>query len=81
MSEVIDRDEKKSWHDLYYHGRNLDYLVRSYRTQYKHAEKRGDINAMQWLGEAQRKVEMNCVEVAKTVLQVEAIVKGKKVYA
>ena len=73
--------DESSWHDLYWHGRNLTYLVKSYRTQYKHAEERGDIKAMQSWGEAQRKVEMNVVEIAKTVLQVEAIVKGKKVYA
>jgi len=33
---------------------------------------------MQIWGEALRKVTMNCQDIAKTVLQVEAIVKGKQ---
>ena len=73
--------DESSWHDLYWHGRNLAYVCKSFRTQFKHAEEEGDHEQMKSWGEALRKTTVNCVEIAKTVLQVEAIVKGKKVYA
>jgi len=72
----------RAWHDLYWHGENLARLVRSYQTLFEKAEKRGDDGMIEIWGEALRKVTMNCQDIAKTVLQVEAIVKGKnRVYA
>ncbi len=66
----------RAWHDLYWHGENLARLCRSYQTLYEKAEKIDDQGMMQIWGEALRKVTMNCQDIAKTVLQVEAIVKG-----
>ena len=76
-----DIDEKKAWHDLYWHGSNLAYIIKGFRTKYKHAEDEGDGESMRIWAEAIRKTTNDCVVIAKTVLQVEAIVKGKKVYA
>jgi len=67
----------RSWHDLYRHGERLGYVCKSFNTQFKNAEERDDHEAMRIWGEALRKATMNCVEVAKTVLAVEEIVKGK----
>ena len=47
----------------------------------QHAEEKEDWHMYEVWGECLRKVTMNCVEIAKTVLKVEEIVKGKKVYA
>jgi len=46
-------------------------------TQFKNAEERDDHAMMIIWGEALRKTTANCVEVAKTVLGVEEIVKAK----
>jgi len=67
----------KQWHDLYWHGQNLAYICKSFRTKFNHAEEIGDDNMMLIWGEALRKATANCVDVAKTVLDVEAIVKNK----
>ena len=72
---------KRAWHDMYWHGETLARLMKSYQTQYENAEERGDHGMMQIWGEALRKVTVNTSEIAKTVLRVEEIVKGKKVYA
>ena len=68
-----------AWHDLYWHGRNLAYVCKSFKTQFKHAEEREDYEAMKSWAEALRKTTVNCVDIAKTVLGVEEIVKGRKI--
>jgi len=44
-------------------------------TEFRNAEERGDDAMMMIWGEALRKVTMNCVDIAKTVLGVEEIIK------
>jgi len=66
-----------SWTNLYRHGQRLNVLCKSFMTQFKNAEDREDHPMMIIWGEALRKATANCVEVAKTVLAVEEIVKGK----
>ena len=48
-------------------------------TEFRKAEEEGNDELMIIWGEALRKVTMNCVDIAKTVLGVEEIVKGKRV--
>ena len=68
----------RSWHDLYKHGERLSTLCKKFFTEFRNAEERGDEEAMRMWGEALRKATMNCVDIAKTVLAVEEIVKGKR---
>ena len=70
--------ENPAWHDLYWHGRNMAHMCKAFRTKFDHAEKDGNDEAMRSWGEALRKTTMNCTEIAKTVLGVEEIVRGKK---
>jgi len=74
-------DEDAAWHDLYWHGRNLAYVCKAFKTKFKHAKERDDEHMMQVWAEALRKNTQNCVDIAKTVLGVEEIVKGKKIVA
>jgi len=67
-----------SWHDLYWHGENLAYIIKAFRTRFKKAEAEGDEEKMMIWAEAIRRQTVNCTEIAKTVLKVEEIVKGKK---
>jgi len=67
----------ESWTNLYKHGIRLNTLCKSFMTQFKKAEERDDHPMMIVWGEALRKTTANCVEVAKTVLGVEEIVKAK----
>jgi len=64
-----------SWTNLYSHGIRLNTLCKSFFTQFKKAEESEDYSMMLVWGEALRKTTANCVEVAKTVLGVEEIVK------
>ena len=48
-------------------------------TEFKKAEEEDNEAMMQIWGECLRKVTMNCVDIAKTVLHVEEIVNGKKI--
>ena len=70
---------KRAWHDLYWHGENLARLVRSYQTLQDHAEERGDWHMYEVWGECLRKVTINCVDIAKTVLKVEELIKRKQI--
>jgi len=63
------------WTDLYTHGERLNWLCKRFYTCFKTAEENDDSAMMICYGEALRKVTMNCVDVAKTVLGVEEIVK------
>ena len=47
--------------------------------EFKNAEEEGNTNMMIQWGEALRKTTMNCQDIAKTVLGVEELVKGKTV--
>ena len=67
----------KSWHDLYAHGERLNAVCKRFITEFKKAEEENNDELMRIWGEALRKVTMNTVEIAKTVLGVEEIVKGK----
>ena len=67
------------WTDLYTHGERLNWLCKRFYTEFKKAEEDDNKDLMIIYGEALRKVTMNCVDVAKTVLGVEEIVKGKTV--
>jgi len=69
----------KSFTDLYAHGAKLNSLAKSAFKKFKHAEERGDDLGMIAWAESFRKCTMNCVDVAKTVLAVEEIVKGKNI--
>jgi len=67
----------RAWHDLYMHGENLSYVCKAFRTKFNHAEEDDNEEGMRIWGEALRKVTNDCVAIAKTVLGVEEIVKGK----
>ena len=74
-------NDDTSWHDLYWHGKNLAYVCKGFRTKYKHAVERDDEAAMMIWAEGLRKMTNDCVAIAKTVLGVEEIVKGKRITA
>jgi len=64
--------------DLYVHGKKLNTIAKSAFTKFKNCLEEGkDIEAIQW-SESFRKATMNCVDVAKIVLGVQEILKGKK---
>jgi len=65
--------------DLYKHGIRLNILCKRFMTEFKKSVEEDNGEMMRIWGEALRKVTMNCVEIAKTVLGVEEIVKGKTV--
>jgi len=65
--------------DLYKHGIRLNTVCKRFITEFKKAEKNEDDEMMRVWGEALRKVTMNCVDIAKVVLDIEEIVKGKSV--
>jgi len=67
----------KAWLDLYWHGQNLAYICKAFRTKFNHAEENDDDHMMLVWAEALRKATVNCVDVAKTVLGVEQLVKNK----
>jgi len=67
-----------NWTDLYSHGQKLNWLCKRFFTEFKKAEKEDNEGLMIIWGEALRKVTMNCVDIAKVVLNVEEIVKGKQ---
>jgi len=69
----------KSFTDLYVHGAKLNSLAKSAFKKFKHYEEKGDSLMMIAWAESFRKCTMNCVDVAKTVLGVESLLKGKKV--
>ena len=71
---------RRAWHDLYWHGEVLARQIRRYETLQDTAYEEGDKHYIEVWGEALRKVTVNTKDIAKDVLQVEAIVKGKKVY-
>ena len=72
---------KRSWTDLYMHGENLMTLCRSFKTQFQNAEERKDYGMMQIWGDALRRTTNDTIAVAKTVLAVEELVKGKRIVA
>jgi len=59
---------------LYSHGEHLNSVCKRFITEFKKAEEEDNEDLMIIWGEALRKVTMNCVEIAKTVLGVEEIV-------
>jgi len=65
----------RPFHDLYMHGEHLNAVCKKAFSEFKRAEKEGNESMMIAWGECLRKVTMNCVDVAKTVLGVEEIVK------
>jgi len=67
----------RAWHDLYEKGEQLNRVAKRFFTEFKKAEKEDNEAMMIIYGEALRKVTMNCVDIAKTVLGVEEIVKAK----
>jgi len=67
----------KSFTDLYSHGQRLNTLCKKFFTEFKNAEDRDDSAMMIIWGEALRKATMNTVEIARVVLGVEEILKGK----
>lgn len=71
----------RSWTDLYRHGETLARLAKSLETNYNNAMEEGNLSmALSWQ-EAARKMTNSCVDIAKTVLGVEEIVKGRKIVA
>jgi len=67
----------KSWTDLYSHGEKLNWLCKAALKKFKHYDEKGDDLMMIAWAEAFRKATNDCVAIAKTVLRVEDIVKGK----
>ena len=69
------------WHDLYTHGERINFVCKSFDKKFRHAERDDNEAMMQIWGEALRKATMNCVDIAKTVLGVEEIIKGRAIHA
>jgi len=67
----------KAWHDLYEKGEQLNRVAKRFFTEFKKAEVEGDNELMLIWSESFRKITMNIVSIACTVLKVEEIVKGK----
>ena len=67
----------KSFTDLYTHGQRLNTLCKKFFTEFKKAEETDNSDLMIIYGEALRKSTMNTVEIARVVLAVEEIIKGK----
>jgi len=67
----------ESWTNLYKHGQSLNTVCKRFMTEFKKAVEEDNEDLMIIYGEALRKVTMNCVDIAKTVLGVEEIVKAK----
>jgi len=64
--------------NLYNHGRKLNTLSKSAFTKFKSCLESGDsMMAIAW-AESYRKTVMNIVDIAKIVLGVEQVLKGKK---
>lgn len=57
----------------------MNWLCKSFYKKFKHAEEADDQEWMLAWGEAFRKVTNDTVAIAKTVLKVEEIVKGKMI--
>jgi len=68
-----------NWINLYTHGERLGWLCKRFFTLFKKAVDENDENRMIMYGEALRKVTMNCSELARIVLAVEEIIKGKRI--
>jgi len=68
-----------NWTNLYTHGERLNWLCKRFFTLFKQAEEEDNGDRMIMYGEALRKVTMNCCDLAKTVLGVEELIKGKRV--
>jgi len=62
---------------LYKHGQRLNALCKKAFSEFKRAEEEDNADMMIAWAECLRKNTMNCVDVAKTVLGVEEILKGK----
>jgi len=69
----------ESFTNLYKHGSRLNSICKKAFAEFKRAEEENNEDMMIAWGECLRKVTMNCVDVAKTVLAVEEIVKGKRI--
>ena len=67
----------ESFTNLYKHGSRLNSICKKAFAEFKRAEEEGNESMMIAWGECLRKVTMNTVEIAKTVLGVEEIVKVK----
>jgi len=65
--------------DLYKHGTRLNTVAKRFLTEFKKAEENDDGDLMRIWGESFRKITVNIVEIAKCVLDIEEIVKGKSV--
>jgi len=71
----------RSFTDLYLWGQRLAWLAKSAQTKYKNAVEREDeLMSLAWL-ESARKTINSTIAVASTILQVEDIVKGKRITA
>jgi len=65
--------------DLYRHGARLNTVAKRFFTEFKKCEESEDFEMMRCWAECYRKITMNIVEIAKTVLSVEELIKGKTV--
>jgi len=71
----------KSWLDLYEKGEKMNWVWKSFYKKFRHAEEADDREGMIIWGEAFRKCSNDIIALAKCVLQVEDIVKGKRITA
>ena len=66
-----------NWHDLYSDGIRLEYILKQLMKKYKKATKDNEPMAIVY-AESIRKITHEKVDIAKTVLGVEQIIKDKK---
>ena len=67
-----------NWHDLYSDGIRIEYVCKQIFTKLKKAAKAGNDPMVVVYAECLRKLTHEKVDIAKTVLGVEQIIKDKK---
>jgi len=70
----------KSWTDLYTLGERMNFITKTFDKKLRHAEAEDNDLKIEIWGEALRKVLNDQAALAKTVLSVEQLVKGKYVH-
>ena len=63
---------------MYWHGEVLARQMRRYETLQDKAYLDNDMHYVEVWGEALRKATVNCKDIAKDVLRIDEIVKGKR---
>jgi len=66
------------WHDLYADGQRLEYILKQLNKKFKKYTKEDNEAMMRTYGDSIRKITMDKVNIAKTVLGVEDVINRAK---